>query len=78
MKNQTHYSMLIQWSDEDQVYIVTLPEWEQQGGLIGHTHGRTYKEAARMGTELLELLIEGHTEDGKALPQPDLFQSEPD
>jgi hypothetical protein len=22
-----HYSMLIEWSEEDQAYLVTLPEW---------------------------------------------------
>jgi len=35
-----HYSMVIEWSDEDQVYIVTVPE------LPGcRTHGATYEEA---------------------------------
>jgi hypothetical protein len=64
--------------DEMNVYPRSLSAQIDRSGMIGHTHGKTYKEAARMGTELLELLIEGHTEDGKALPQPDLFQSEPD
>ncbi len=35
-----HYSMLIQWSDEDEAYIVTVPE------LPGcKTHGSTHEEA---------------------------------
>ena len=25
-----HYSMLIEWSEEDQAYLVTLPEWADQ------------------------------------------------
>ena len=29
MSEQSRYSMLIQWSDEDQAYLVTLPEWEE-------------------------------------------------
>ena len=36
------YSMIIQWSDEDQVYIVHLPEF----GPYAQTHGSTYEEAA--------------------------------
>ncbi len=67
------YTMLIQWSDEDQVYIVSLPEWEEQAGLIGHTHGATYAEAVRMGEELLEMLIEGRTADGLPLPAPRVY-----
>jgi hypothetical protein len=25
-----HYSMLIEWSNEDQAYLVTLPEWAER------------------------------------------------
>jgi|GEM_PF-1267356 len=46
-----HYSMLIQWSDTDNEYTVTIPE------LPGcKAHGDTYEEAARNGRELLEQL----------------------
>ncbi len=62
------YSMLIQWSDEDQVYIVTLPEF---GGCM--THGETYEDAARMGQEALESLIEAYQADGRPLPELQLF-----
>ena len=68
-----HYSMIIEWSDRDNAFIVTLPEWEKQAGLIGHTHGNTYAEALKMGEELLELLIEGQIADGLPLPQPRTF-----
>jgi len=57
--------MIIQWSDEDQVYIVTLPEF---GGC--KTHGKTYEEAARMGQEVLEMLVEAYQADGSPLPEP--------
>src|SRR2546421_8529773 len=59
MSEQVRYSMLIQWSDEDQAYLVALPEWE--GHLFNWdaaTHGATYEEAARHGREVLELLVE--------------------
>lgn len=72
-----HYSMLIQWSDDDQIYIVSLPEWEAQAGLHGHTHGKTYAEAVQMGEELLSLLIEGRQAEGLPLPQPRVFATAP-
>ena len=34
MNEPWRYSMVIEWSDEDQAYIVSLPEW---GDLV-HTH----------------------------------------
>jgi len=40
-----HYSMLIEWSEEDQVYLVTLPEWAGQV-LMPATHGSTYGEGS--------------------------------
>ena len=40
-----HYSMVIEWSDEDQLYIVSFPEWAA-AGYISHTHGATYEKAA--------------------------------
>lgn len=65
----SHYSMLIQWSDEDQAYIVTLPEFPNC-----RTHGETYAEAVRNGEGVLELLIATCHEDGESLPEPHLFQ----
>jgi antitoxin HicB len=64
------YSMLIQWSDEDQVYVVTLPEFDGN-----KTHGATYEEAARMGQEALESLVEAYQAEGWPLPAPQLFES---
>ena len=47
--------MLVQWSDEDQAYLVTLPEWADHV-LRPVTHGETYEEAIRNGHEALEAL----------------------
>ena len=65
------YSMVIEWSDEDRVYVVSLPEW---GELI-HTHGATYEEAVKQGKDLIEGLIGGRQESGEPLPQPRTFAS---
>ena len=69
------YSMVIQWSERDQVYVVSLPEWEAQRGLIGHTHGATYAEAVRMGEEMLALLVDNALANGEALPAPQVYAS---
>lgn len=63
------YSMLIEWSDEDQAYLVTLPEWADRvnfGGPV--THGATYEAAVKNGREVLEMLVASAHESGEALP----------
>lgn len=52
------YSILIQWSDEDQKYVVSLPEF----GPYAHTHGNTYEEALKNAQEVLEPLVETYQE----------------
>ena len=63
------YSMLIEWSDEDQAYLVTLPEWADHV-IMPVTHGDTYDEAVRQGQEALRLLIRSAKEEGEPLPTP--------
>jgi predicted RNase H-like HicB family nuclease len=59
--------MMIAWSDEDQAYLVTLPEFSDVSQPCAH--GETYEEAARNGHEVLELLIEEFQALGKPLPE---------
>lgn len=59
-----HYSINIQWSDEDQAYLVTLPEFGPQP----QTHGGTYEEALANAREVLDLLIETYQAEGWKLP----------
>ncbi len=63
-----HYSMVIEWSDEDQVYVVTMPE------LPGcRTHGRSYAEAVRQGEDAIESWIDAARADGDQLPAPHTY-----
>ncbi len=62
------YTIVIQWSDEDQCYVVFLPEFTDV--MQPCTHGDTYEEALKNAQEVLELLIETALEDGEALPEP--------
>ena len=64
-----HYSMVIQWSDEDGKYIVSFPEW----GDYAHTHGATYEEAVRNGQDVLADLVALWQQQGRPLPQPRVF-----
>lgn len=61
------YSILIEWSDEDQAYLVILPEWADRV-MMPATHGNTYSEAVKNGQEVLELLVNSATQDGELLP----------
>ncbi|MEH1833096.1 MAG: type II toxin-antitoxin system HicB family antitoxin [Nostoc sp.] len=62
----SHYTIIIQWSDEDECFVVSLPEW----GEFCHTHGETYEEALKNAQEVLEMLIESSLADGQTLPEP--------
>jgi len=65
------YSMLIQWSNTDNTYIVTVPE------LPGcKAHGDTYEEASKHGREVLEQLLEGSEKLEMPLPEPRLYEEE--
>ncbi|HEV2237710.1 MAG TPA: type II toxin-antitoxin system HicB family antitoxin [Ktedonobacterales bacterium] len=64
-----HYTMLIEWSDEDQAFLVTLPEWADSVN-TPTTHGATYEEAVRNGHEALQDLIALAHERGAPIPAP--------
>jgi predicted RNase H-like HicB family nuclease len=59
------YSMLIQWSDADQTFVVSFPDFPS-----AHTHGETYSIAAENGRQALELLIEALSANNEPLPEP--------
>lgn len=61
------YTMIIQWSEEDQLYLVQFPEFPGQKFI---THGPTYEEAAENGRDALEGLIAVLQDNNQLLPQP--------
>lgn len=59
MKNKTHYTRVIEWSEEDQLYLGRLPEL-----LFGHcTHGATPEEVNRNLDVCEELALESLNEE---------------
>jgi predicted RNase H-like HicB family nuclease len=61
------YTMVIQWSEEDKLYLVHLPEFPWQEFI---THGSTYQEAAQNGQEALDGLIAVFQDNNQPLPEP--------
>jgi predicted RNase H-like HicB family nuclease len=60
--------MLIEWSDPDQAYIVTVPE------LPGcRTHGATHAEAVAMGEDAIAAWLEAARTLGWPVPPPRVF-----
>lgn len=72
MSAKLHYSMIVQWSPDDQAYLVTLPEWD--GRVFNPvTHGDTYEDAIKHGHEALEALVAAAHKHGETLPEPRVF-----
>lgn len=67
-EREPKYSMIIEWSDEDDAFIVTVPELS---GCM--THGRTYDEAVYNGQEAIDVWVGGAIKDGEPLPEPRKF-----
>lgn len=65
------YSMVIAWSDEDEAYIVTVPE------LPGcRTHGATRAEAIVMGEEAIAGWLAVARRWGRPIPPPRVFAAQ--
>ena len=68
------YSMIIQWSDEDRLFLVTIPEFGDRV-MMPCTHGKTRQEAIINGEEVIEMYIEAWATEGEIIPQPSKLQT---
>jgi antitoxin HicB len=59
---QIKYRMVIQWSDEDNYFLVALPDFL---GKYWRTHGDTYEEAVANGKEAIESLTIAYEADNE-------------
>ena len=69
-----HYSVILEWDNEDHIYVVTVPE------LPGcQTHGKTLEEAARQAQDAIESWVDGVRSRGRPLPEPRyiVYEDEP-
>lgn len=66
--NTKAYELIIDWSDDDQCYVVKVPDLP---GCMAH--GKTRQQAVKMAEEAIELWIETAEEDGVSVPKPSSF-----
>ncbi|MEM9948819.1 MAG: type II toxin-antitoxin system HicB family antitoxin [Cyanobacteria bacterium P01_D01_bin.36] len=67
------YSMTIQWSDEDQLFLVTIPEFVGRV-LMPCTHGASREEAIQNGEDVIEMYLDAWQAEGSPIPQPKTLQ----
>lgn len=65
--NKLKFQMVIQWSEEDDCFLVGFPDFP---GQQWRTHGETYQEAVDQGIEVLESLVMAYEASGEPLPKP--------
>ena len=67
------YSMTIQWSDEDSLFLVTIPEFADRV-MMPCTHGKTREEAITNGEDVIEIYLEAWQAEGNSIPEPKTLQ----
>ncbi|MDJ0619995.1 MAG: type II toxin-antitoxin system HicB family antitoxin [Calothrix sp. MO_192.B10] len=67
------YSMIIQWSNEDQLFLVTIPEFANRV-VMPCTYGKTRAEAIINGEEVIEMYLEAWQSEGESIPDPSTLQ----
>lgn len=72
MPNFPKYDMIIQRSEEDEVFVVSLPEFPQC-----KTHGESYAEAVQSSQDMIESLVDFYIHKQKPLPHPPTFPRSP-
>ncbi|WP_219898549.1 type II toxin-antitoxin system HicB family antitoxin [Phormidesmis priestleyi] len=65
--------MIVQWSDEDQLFLVTIPEFAEYV-VMPCTHDKTREEAIHNGEEVIEMYLEAWQAEGKSIPEPRTLQ----
>lgn len=68
------YTMTPQWSEEDQLFLVMIPEFTEKV-IMPCTHGKTREEAIRNGEEVIEMYLEAWHSEGELIPEPKTLQA---
>jgi predicted RNase H-like HicB family nuclease len=71
------YSLFLQWSEEDQLFLVTIPEFSDDlRSVVDHrvimpyTYGKTREKAIHNGEEVIEMYLEAWEAEAETIPQP--------
>ena len=65
------YSTIVQWSDKDKLFLVTIPEFSDRV-IMPCTHGKTRQEAIVKGEEVIEMYLEAWQAEGEVIPKASL------
>ena len=74
MNHSPKYQVTIAWSQEDNCYLVYLPDFSDEI-MQPVAHGDTYQEALQHGLEVMEELILHLQATDKELPIPKLISA---
>ncbi|MCC3415803.1 MAG: type II toxin-antitoxin system HicB family antitoxin [Microcoleus sp. PH2017_29_MFU_D_A] len=69
----SRYSMIVQWSDEDRLFLLTIPEFADRV-VMPCTHGETREQAIHNGEEVIEMYLEAWQAEGESIPEPSMLQ----
>ena len=70
----SRYSMNVQWSEADQLFLVTIPEFADLV-VMPCTHDETRGQALHNGEEVIEMYLEDWQMEGESIPQPKILQA---
>ena len=65
----SNYSIIIQWSAQNDCFVASLPEWKNC-----NTLGKTYEEALENAQKAIVSLVETSLSQGQPLPEVKAFQ----
>jgi predicted RNase H-like HicB family nuclease len=66
------YTLILQWSEEDHLYLVTIPEFADIA-MQPCTYGKTYEEAISNAQEAIAGHLDYCQEEGISSPAPTPF-----
>lgn len=69
----SRYSMMIQWFDEEQLFLVTIPEFADRA-VIPSPQAKTNEKAIHNGEEVIEMYLEAWQAEGESIPEPNTLQ----
>ena len=64
----SNYTIVIQWSENNNCFVATLPEWGES-----YQCGNSYEEALANARQALEVLIQSSLSAGRILPEAQTF-----
>jgi predicted RNase H-like HicB family nuclease len=64
----SRYSMIVQWSEDNQLFLVTIPEFGDRV-VMPCTYGITREEAILNGEEVIKMYLETWQAEGESIPE---------